>query len=56
MFLFPGIVKNTEKDRKLKDFTFQMSMKKANHLARFNDYDYQTRNFMVSKTALSIIL
>ena len=29
-------------------FTFQVFMKKANHLACFNDLDHQNRNFMVS--------
>ena len=36
-FLFPSAVKNTENDRKLKDFTFQAFVKKANHLTRFDD-------------------
>ena len=35
---------------------FWMIMKKANFLARFVDKDHRNRNFMVSKTALSIIL
>ena len=31
-----------------------MILKKANHLARFDDWDQQNRNFMVSKTVVSM--
>ena len=35
--LCPGTVKNTEKDRKLKDFYFQAFVKQVNDLAHFSD-------------------
>ena len=35
-------------------FAFQAIVKKTNHLARFDDLDHQKRNFMVSKTLVSL--
>ena len=36
-FLCPGAVKNMEKEETEMIFTFQASVKKANHLAHFDD-------------------
>ena len=46
-------MKLTEKDRK---FMFQAIVKKANRLARFDDYYHQNWNFTVSVMVISIIL
>ena len=49
----PKCSQNTER---IENFTFQAFVKKANHLARFDDYDHQNRNFTVSIMVVSIIL
>ena len=54
-FCAPAQSKTQKRIESERIFTFQF-MKKANHLARFNDYDHQNWNFRVSKTLVSIIL